>query len=87
MADEPEELIRLRRYKLYRRLYGESLQATREDENIQMSDIVQATCMLLVNEIKIVERIEPNYHIKLLQHLIDLFDDPELFLDDENKPH
>lgn len=82
-----EQAIRLRRYNIYRKLYTVLAQEAENDPNVEIADMLQATCMLLVNENRIVERTIPHYHVTLLDHLIRLFDDPELLLNDENEPH
>jgi hypothetical protein len=76
-----------RRGKLYRRLFYEMQKAMEEDKNVNLMEAIEASCFLLVNAAKLAERHTPNFHVRVVSYLMDLFDDPNMYLDDEKEPN
>jgi hypothetical protein len=74
-----------RRDKFYQILYDKALETTENDDSFLTAEIVEASCLFLVNLTKVMQKKQPYVHVKVLDYLIRLFDNVDLKLKDEEK--
>lgn len=83
-----EEESKAGRNALYLTLYNKLVYELEKNPKYSLGDCLEASVLLLVNTVKIVERNHPHTKIRVLDHLLQLFDDEAITLkDDEKKPH